>query len=135
MTIRHTSHARYDLWYHIAWATKYRKQVFVEKTTQTRVQEILRAIASHYDIDTGAVECLPDHTHLTFSAPPRIAPSSAAQIFKSVSTKKLFEEFPWLRNYYWGGEIWAGGYFIRSVGEGLTKQQIERYIKEQSEEM
>ena len=135
MTIHHSSHARYDLWYHLAWATKYRKSVFVEKTTQTRVQEILRAIANHYDMDIGVVECLPNHAHLTFSAPPRIAPARAAQIFKSVSTTMLFSEFPWLANHYWGGEIWAGGYFIRSVGEGLTKQQIERYIKEQSEEM
>ena len=48
--------------------------------------------------------------------------------------KKLFEEYSWLKGHYWGGEVWAGGYFIRSVGSGLTKQQIEKYIKEQSEE-
>ena len=135
MTIHHTSHARYELWYHLAWATKYRKRVFLEKQHQLKVQELLRAIAGHYDLTIGVVECLSDHVHLTFSAPPRIAPARAAQILKSVSTARLFAEFAWLKQHYWGGEIWAGGYFVRSVGEGLTKQQIERYIKEQSEEL
>ena len=135
MVIQHTSHARYDLWYHLAWATKYRKQVFQGKEVQVKVCEILRAIAAHYDLTLGVVECLPDHAHLTFSAPPRIAPAQAAQMLKSVSTTMLFVEFLWLKNQYWGGEIWAGGYFVRSVGEGMTKQQIERYIREQSEEI
>jgi putative transposase len=134
MTIHHTSHARYDLWYHIAWVTKYRKQVFTDQRTQEKVQDIIRAIAGHYDMTIGVIECLEDHIHLTFSAPPRIAPAEAAQILKSVSTKKLFETFSWLSSHFWGGEIWAGGYFIRSIGEGLTKRQIEQYIKEQSEE-
>jgi len=134
MTIRSTAHARYDLWYHVAWATKYRKRIFTHTYTQTRVKETLRAIAAQYDMMIDKVECLSDHVHLTLSAPPRIAPSRAVQILKSLSTKMMFHEFPWLRKHYWGGEAWAGGYFVRSVGSGLTKEQIDRYIMAQSEE-
>jgi REP element-mobilizing transposase RayT len=54
---------------------------------------------------------------------------------KGVSTKMLFEELPFLRKEYWGGEIWIGGYFVRSVGSGLTKEQIDKYVREQSEEI
>jgi len=96
---------------------------------------MLRAIAAQYDMQIGAVECLADHIHLTCSAPPRIAPARAAQILKSVSTRKLFEEFPWLKREYWGGEVWAGGYFVRSIGPGLTKEQVERYVREQTAEL
>lgn len=78
MTIRHTSHTRYDLWYHLAWATKYRKKVFTDPHTQERVVATLRAIATHYDLELGAVRCLSDHIHLMVSAPPRIAPARAA---------------------------------------------------------
>lgn len=134
MTIRHTAHARYDLWYHLAWATKYRKRVFTNPETQQRVKELLRAIAASYDMNVGEAELLSDHIHITLGAPPRIAPARAAQILKSLSTRLLFQEFPWLKQHYWGGEIWAAGYFVRSIGPGLTKEQIERYIQEQSEE-
>lgn len=135
MSIKHTSHARYDLWYHYAWATKYRKKVFNNKEVQTRVKEIFRAIASQFDMDIGEIECLSDHIHLLLSAPPRIAPAQAAQILKSKSTQLLFKEYPWLSNQYWGGEIWVAGYFVRSIGSGITKKNIEKYIQEQAEEI
>ncbi|MDD3607717.1 MAG: IS200/IS605 family transposase [Candidatus Moranbacteria bacterium] len=134
MTINQTSHLRYDLWYHLVWGTKYRKQIWIDSHTRDRVKEIFRTIASHYDIILGEAECLPDHIHLTASAPPRIAPARIVQILKSTSTKLLFEEFPWLKKHYWGGEVWAGGYFVRSLGVGITKEQIDKYIEEQSSE-
>ena len=135
MTIQHTSHARYDLWYHFAWGTKYRKKLFTNPHTRQRINELFRTIAAHYDIQLGEVECVVDHIHMTASAPPRIAPARIAQILKSVSTKLMFEEFPWLQKEYWGGEIWVAGYFVRSVGPGVTKEQIERYVREQNAEI
>jgi putative transposase len=135
MPIKHSSHARYELWYHVAWSTKYRKQVFTTKTAQEAVKRLLRKIAAEYDLELGTIEVLSDHVHLLLSAPPRIAPSRAVQILKSVSTELLFKHNPWLKSLYWGGEVWVGGYFLRSVGPGLTKEEIEDYIKEQSEEL
>lgn len=135
MTIKRTSHARYDIWYHLAWCTKYRKKVFTNPQTQNEVKELLRKIAAEYDMEVSQIEVLSDHVHLCISAPPRIAPARIAQIIKSVSTKMLFQQYRWLKNMYWGGEVWVGGYFVRTVGPGLTKEQIERYIEEQSEEI
>ncbi len=134
MSIRKTSHARYDLWYHVCWSTKYRKRVFSQQYTRDKVKDILRKIANEYDMEIGIIEVLSDHVHMTLSAPPRIAPSRAIQILKSLSTKHLFNLFPWLKQRYWGGEVWIAGYFIRSIGPYLTKERIEEYIKEQSEE-
>lgn len=135
MTIIHSSHSRYDLWYHFAWSTKYRKRIFTECHTKEKVKALFRAIAARYDLTIGVIECLSDHLHCTVSAPPRIAPARAAQILKSVSTKLLFQHLPWLKHHYWGGEVWAGGYFVRTIGPGLTKEQVERYVLEQSEEV
>ena len=135
MGIKHTSHARYELWYHAAWGTKYRKRVFTDSKTQQEVENILREIALQYDMEIEKVEVLSDHLHLSLSAPPRIAPSRAIQILKSVSTRILFQRYKFLKQFYWGGEIWIAGYFIRSVGVGLTKEQINQYIQEQAEEI
>ena len=134
MAIKRASHARYDLWYHFVWSTKYRKRVFTNPHVKTHVNELFRTIASHYDIELGEVSCQSDHIHFSASASPRIAPARIPQILKSISTKLLFEEYPWLKKEYWGGEIWIAGYFVRSAGPGITKEQIEKYIREQSEE-
>jgi len=134
MSIKRTSHARYEIWYHLAWATKYRKKVFIKEETKRIVKLLLRKIVAAYEIEIGTIEVLSDHVHLTISTPPRIAPSRAVQLLKGLSTKILFEQFSWLRSFYWGGEVWAGGYFIRSIGPGLTKEDIDQYIIEQSEE-
>lgn len=135
MGVKHTSHARYELWYHIAWGTKYRKRIFKTEETKKEVGQLLREIALHYDMEIDKIQVMSDHLHLTLSAPPRIAPSKAIQILKSVSTKMMFKKYKFLKQYYWGGEIWVAGYFIRSCGPGLTKESINRYIDEQSEEV
>ena len=134
MTLKHSSHARHELWYHVVWATKYRKHVFLNPYIRDTTSELLRDIARHYDMEIDTIKVLSDHVHCALRTPPRIAPAHAVQILKSVSTRMLFERFPGLRNEYWGGEIWIGGYFIRTIGTGITKQQIDRYIEEQSEE-
>lgn len=135
MAIRKTSHARYDLWYHYAWSTKYRKKVWVDDAQRATVKQLFRKIAEQYDMEIGTIELLSDHIHLTLTAPPRIAPAQAAQILKSVSTKALLNYYPELKRKYWGGQIWVQGYFVRSAGPGLTKEQIDKYILEQTEEL
>ena len=135
MGVKHTSHARFELWYHLAFSTKYRKKIWTNEETKNSVSELFRTIARYYDMEIDKIEVLSDHVHMSVSAPPRIAPSRVAQILKSVSTRLLFKQYKWLRSQYWGGEIWVQGYFIRSVGPGLTKEQINKYIEEQSEEL
>lgn len=135
MAVRHTSHARYELWYHFAWSTKYRKHIWTDDSKREAVKRLFRKITEHYDMELGTIELLSDHIHFTVTAPPRIAPSRIAQILKSVSTKALFNHYPELRRSYWGGEIWIQGYFVRSIGPGLTKEQIDKYILEQSEDI
>ena len=135
MGIIHTSHARYDLWYHLAFSTKYRKRVFTDQKTKEEVENLFREIALQYDMKIDKIQVMSDHVHMSVGAPPRIAPSRAVQILKSVSTKLLFKQYKFLKKYFWGGEVWVSGYFIRSVGPGLTKEQINKYIEEQSEEI
>ena len=120
--------------------TKKRKYTHIKEKDRYKIEGLLqgkksaREIAGHYDIEVREIEVMSDHIHMLASAPPRISPSQIVQIVKSTSTKHLFEKYPWVRRQYWGGEIWIGGYFVRSVGSGLTKEAIARYIKAQSEE-
>jgi putative transposase len=134
MPIRHTSHARYELWYHFAFSTKYRKKIWKDDERKVAVEKLFRNIAEQYDMEIATIALLSDHIHFSITAPPRIAPARIAQILKSVSTKALFAYYPELKRQYWGGEVWVRGYFVRSAGPGLTKEQIDKYIREQTEE-
>ena len=75
MAIKKTSHARYELWYHFAWGTKYRKKIFKEEYVKGYTKWLFREIAGQYDIEVREIEVMSDHIHMLASAPPRISPS------------------------------------------------------------
>jgi len=131
--LKRASHAVYVCAYHFVWATKYRKQVITPEIKES-LNDLFRDIAEHYDFEIDTMEFGKDHIHLLISAPPRYSPSQIVNILKSISGREIFKRFPKLRRQYWGGEFWINGYFVKTVGAGLTLEMIRRYIKAQREE-
>ena len=131
--IKRTSHAVYDLKYHMVWVPKYRKMVLrgeLAKRLKTNIQEI----SERYGFEIDTMEVMDDHVHLFLSAPPRYSPARIVQIIKSISAKMVFKKFPEVKKQLWGGEFWSDGYFVRSVGDKVTSEVIRRYIKYQQQE-
>ena len=131
--IKRTSHAVYDLKYHMVWVPKYRKMVLrgeLAKRLKTNIQEI----SERYGFEIDTMEVMDDHVHLFLSAPPRYSPARIVQIIKSISAKMVFKQFPGVKKRLWGGEFWSDGYFVRSVGDKVTSEVIRRYIKYQQQE-
>ena len=56
------------------------------------------------------------------------------QYLKGRSSKKLQEEFSWLKKQFWGQHMWATGYFCRSVGK-VTQDAIIEYIESQKDDI
>jgi putative transposase len=73
-----------------------------------------------------------DHVHIYCSFPPRLSITQVVTRLKSLSARALFKEFPELRRSLFGGELWEGGYFVRTVGDTLTGEVIRRYIRQHS---
>jgi putative transposase len=48
-------------------------------------------------------------------------------VFKCVSAKLLFEEFPLIKEQLWSGHLWSEGYAVRTAG-AVTSAKIEEYI-------
>ena len=132
MTVRHTSHAVYDIQYHLVWATKYRKKVFSVALARY-AKQLFYQIAAHYEWELIEVGIDKDHVHLLVSAPPRWAPFDIVKKIKTWSARKIFKKFPSLRKSYWGGEFWKDGYFIKTVGDKLTTEKIKKYIQLQDQ--
>ena len=130
--IKYSSHAVYDIQYHIVWTTKYRYKVLQGKVAE-RLRELLKqgCEARGMKIIRGSVG--KDHVHMLISCPPTLAPCQIMQYLKGRSSKMLQEEFTELKKMYWGQHLWAVGYFCRTVG-AVTEEMIKQYIEEQGKE-
>ncbi len=123
---------RYNLKYHIVWITKYRRS-FLTGELAARLRQILIEIAGEYQFHIIAMEVMPDHIHMLVEAPPKYAPAKIVQIFKGISSRRLRQEFLHvIKRYIWKeGTLWAVGYYIGSVGDGVTTELIREYINNQ----
>jgi len=72
---------------------------------------------------------MPDHVHLFAEVPPTMCISKALQLFKGISSYKLFKKHPWLRRHFRKGHFWSPGKFFRSVGN-VTAETIQHYISQ-----
>ncbi len=129
------SHSRYNLNYHLVWITKYRRSILVGELA-VRLQRILPDIAHEYGFKIIVHEAMPDHVHMLIEARPTDAPVRIVQILKSVSARKMREEFlNIIKQRIWKeGTLWAAGYYIASVADGVTAEVIQEYIKNQKSE-
>jgi putative transposase len=132
-SVKRTSHAVYNLKYHMVWVPKYRKMI-LKGDLAKRVREVCAEIAERYEFEIDTMEVKEDHVHLFLSVPPRYSPAGVVQIIKSISAKVVFKEFPEVKKQLWRGEFWSDGYFVRSVGDRVTSEVIRRYIKYQHHE-
>ena len=79
------------------------------------------------------IEVDTDHVHMYIEVPPQKSVGEAVRILKSISARIMFERFPNLKRYLWGGHLWEASYFVRSVGDGVTAEMVKRYIEQHSE--
>jgi putative transposase len=115
----------------MVWSTKYRKKLLVNKIDE-RLKELHIQIANEKGIDLKEQEIMADHVHLFVSAHPKFSPSQMTKIFKGITAKVLFEEFPELRLQAWRGHLWNPSYYVGTMGD-VTKDVIAKYIKMQKE--
>ena len=126
------AHCRYNLKYHIVWIPKYRRNILTGELA-TRLRQILIQIAKDYDFRIIALEIMADHVHLLLEAPPKYAPSQIVGILKGLSSKQMRKEFlDTIKQYIWKeNTLWARGYYIASVADGVTAEMVTEYINNQ----
>ena len=133
MAIRKSSHATYNIQYHVVWIPKYRKLI-LDDEIGSELESLLYGICERYDFTIEELTVKPDHVHVFLSAPPRYAPSEIVKILKGITATELFRRFPSLRARLWGGHLWSRGYYIGTSGDKVTNELIKRYIKYQRKE-
>ena len=127
----HGGHSKYDIKYHIVWITKYRYKVITPEIGR-RLKELLIQGCACRSIVVVKGHIDADHVHLLLSCPPSLSPSKIVQYLKGRSSRLLQEEYPQLRNRYWGQHLWGRGYFCATVGV-ITEEMIKEYIEKHNE--
>ena len=130
MALASGTHSRYELKYHFVWCPKYRR-VVLRGNPGRYLGKLICGVAERYGFTIVELAVMPDHVHMFVSAPPELAPAELIQRVKSITARKLFERFPGLKRFLWGGALWGRGYFVMSSGTGTTDEMIRQYIKEQ----
>ena len=129
-----SSHAVYECQYHVIWTVKYRKRALVNEYEREECKRVLRRAGKEYGMEIDAVEVDVDHVHISIQIPPQRSVGKAIGILKSVSARKMFRRYPYLRQKFWAGALWSSGYFVRSMGEGVTAAMVRRYIESHTDE-
>ncbi len=132
MGYRKTSHAVYDLKYHLVWITKYRKPV-LRGEIGVRLRELIRQTCAALEVYIEQGHIAKDHVHLLVSVPPNLSVSDLMQQLKGRSSRRMLEEFGELSRQFWGQHLWARGYFAASTGN-VTDEIIKQYIESQGQE-
>jgi putative transposase len=127
MDYRYGSHTVYKIEYHFVWVTKYRYKLLTGEVGQ-RVRELVKQTCEAFEIRIIKGVVSKDHVHILVSTPPEMAPSEIMRRIKGRTARKLFEEFPRLKQKYWGRHFWARGYFCATVGE-MTEEMVKEYLE------
>ena len=130
MDLVRASHCVFKVRYHMVLCVKYRKWL-VRDDVEVFLRDVLLGISARYGFLLDSIGCDGNHIHVFVGAAPRYSPSNVMQILKSISARRLFEEFPDFRKTLWGAEFWNDGGYIATVGEGVTEEIIKRYIEKQ----
>jgi len=129
MGLKRSSHAVYDTAYHLVWCPKYRKKIFNDEEIRERAEQLIKEIIEEYEIEIQEMEVAIDHVHMLVSFPPKLSIGEVVRTIKSISARELFREFPRIKKRLWAGELWEDGYFASTVGDRMTRQIIDKYIK------
>ena len=95
---------------------------------KVRLEDVLKTVADQSGCQLLAARVHDgDYVHVFVSAPPKVSIPGLMRVFKCMSAKVLFEEFPEVKRQLWGGHLWSEGYAVRTAGD-VTGVKIEEYI-------
>lgn len=120
-----------DIKIHLVLTTKYRRKVFTAAMID-RLNEIFESLLDKWECKIVEFNGEQDHVHLLFQYHPEIQLSKLVNSLKSVSSRKLRQEFlsELEKTYYKKKVVWNSSYFLASCG-GVTISTLKKYIENQ----
>ena len=119
-----------DMKAHLVISTKYKRKVLTG-TMISRLTEVVYVLCQKWDCKMIEFNGEDNHVHLMFQYYPQMDLSKFVGNIKSVSSRKLRQEFPEeINNHYQKKVFWSESYFLASCG-GVTVDVLRKYIENQ----
>ena len=123
-----TSHATFQLHYHLVLVTKYRRKCLTKDMIEFLKENADRILRSQ---DCVLKELNGEADHMLFTAVPTVRLSGLVALLKSQLSRKARQRFALdLSKYYWKPFLWSRSYFITTTG-AATLEIIRSYIERQ----
>jgi len=117
--------------YHVVWSVKYRRKI-LSPEIETYLKELVQQIGQEKGFTVVMFECSEgDHIHCFITAPPKLSITNIVKYLKGISGRKLFEQFPEIKQKLWKGQLWNHSYYVETIGS-VSEENIKRYIEHQT---
>jgi putative transposase len=117
--------------YHVVWSVKHRRKILSEDV-ELYLKELVQQIAADKGFTVHLFECGEgDHVHCFVSGPPKLSITDIVKYLKGITGRKLFEQFPEIREKLWKGQLWNHSYYVETIGS-VSEENIRRYIENQT---
>ena len=127
--IRTGRHCVFAMHVHLVFVCKYRKKIFTKEHLDF-LRSLFQSICKDFESELIEFNGESDHIHLLINYPPKVCISKLVNSLKGVSSRKLKDEFPDIKKYYWKNALWSPSYFAASCG-GAPLNIIKQYIENQ----
>lgn len=130
---RRDYHCIYRCDYHLVITTKYRRKVINAGFFEYLKRKLLDINEYYPKIFFKTINHDKDHMHMLISIPPQMSVGNVVRLIKTNTARGIKEQFPFLRNVYWGTDsLWSEGYFVST--SGINQDIIQKYIEKQGSE-
>ena len=117
--------------YHVVWSVKYRRKILSEDV-ELYLKDLVQQIAADKSFTVHLFECGEgDHVRCFVSGPPKLSITDIVKYLKGITGRKLFEQFPEIREKLWKGQLWNHSYYVETIGS-VSEENIRRYIENQT---
>lgn len=129
--LKTSSHAAFDLKYHIILSIKYRHKCITNDMLE-RMRVIFADISRSWRCELIEFSGEMDHVHLLVDAQPSMDLARFVGNLKTVSSRYIRKEFEQhLKSFFWKTKFWNSSYAVVSAGGHANLEQLLATIQDQ----
>ena len=123
----------YDLYYHIVWCVKYRREILVGNIKDDFI-DIITNICINNNYEIVEINTDKDHVHMLLGLSPQDSIPVVMKTLKGVSARLLNQKHSAeISKVLYGGHIWSPSYYIATTSDNVM-DNIKKYIENQGNE-
>lgn len=131
MKLDSNNHSVFKMYFHLVLVTKYRRKVINDEICDY-LQERFITIGENYNLHLEDMDHDKDHVHILFRGEPKSNLSKFINGYKSATSRKVKELFPYVKKELWKSQFWSQSFCLITIGESPL-ETIKNYIESQGD--